>query len=354
MTNEARPQPKHSLIQVSPSTIIYNDQRYPVNLDKRGASPKFWFNNNKLMFKESPDCFLFGNDMEVLAYRLFESVGLNCAKYSIANYKLGSINHRGVITENFKLDKPDLMEEISGDIILRAYSRRQNKEEFKVNLVNNTINNYLDAIGLIYPETDMEKLRQDLLKLSLADYMVTQTDRHPKNISFLRMGKKLELAPIFDNTFAFCSMNQEKLDNLLKEMPGYTDKEKHQIIHTYSTVRVPMFGISSPVDTTYQFVTYDDYLDAEGYEEECVSEFLRTFEQELALEILVNEELQDLFNKFKQIDIKALIQQINHEEHTIFNDDVAKWISNVFKCRTNALDNIIEKQKSDLSLDMEI
>ncbi len=348
-----QPNSKHSLVELTDGSILYNNTPQDIEVDTRGANIKFWFNNNTLMYKETLDCFYYGNDIEVLISRLLTKAGLDCAKYSIADYKNKDNIARGVITENYRMKKAGCLEEVSGNSLLEAYAKSTKKPSSFVNGANNTVKTYLLAVATLFPETDLTKLKQDMLKLSLADYLVTQTDRHSRNISFLRVDNKIELASIFDNSFAFISLEQDKFTNVLKRLTCYNEDEKDHFIDSYSSINMPILGISSPVDKSYDYVPMQEKSELNSFTDKCVCEYLSRYEKELANEIIKDSELAEIFQNFQSINIAEFIKELNTTEDTMFNDEVINWICSIYQCRMNILSKTIEKQKSELDIEIQ-
>lgn len=86
--------------------------------EQRGTrTNKFWFNNYEYMYKDVYQ-LTYEDYAEIIAYKLAEQVGINCAKYDLAIFN----GNKGVITENLIKDNEN-EEMISGtEIISMVYT----------------------------------------------------------------------------------------------------------------------------------------------------------------------------------------------------------------------------------------
>ncbi len=357
MSDQLTSKYKHNIIKLNPFAISHNNKNYFINIETRGDNTKFWFDRDQLMYKDASEHLLFGNDIEVLASRLFDLVGLNCANYTLASYKTiikSTINkitrqkmqeQKGVITTNFKMDKPKDTQEISGYDLLSAYFKRINRELEYECTGHNTIEYYIKSIKYLFPESDISALKSDLHKMALADYLIGQTDRHAGNLSFLKIDNKIELAPIFDNAYSFFAINDKDIE-IWNSTDLSIDEERTKVFNNISATHAPSLGIKAPVNQGYTFkpAKKDDQI--EPVENDCICNYLCNFEREMAIEILHNDELAQVFKNFQSVNIRKFINYTNAHDNTDFDEVTSEWISQLFEHKTNRLANIIEKQKS--------
>lgn len=98
--------------EIENRNIVVNEE------EQRGTrTNKFWFNNYKYMYKDVYQ-LTYEDYAEIIAYKLAEQVGINCAKYDLAIFN----GNKGVITENLIKDNEN-EEMISGtEIISMVYT----------------------------------------------------------------------------------------------------------------------------------------------------------------------------------------------------------------------------------------
>ena len=98
--------------EIENRNIVVNEE------EQRGTrTNKFWFNNYEYMYKDVYQ-LTYEDYAEIIAYKLAEQVGINCAKYDLAIFN----GNKGVITENLIKDNEN-EEMISGtEIISMVYT----------------------------------------------------------------------------------------------------------------------------------------------------------------------------------------------------------------------------------------
>ena len=98
--------------EIQAGNIVVNEE------EQRGArTNKFWFNNYEYMYKDVYQ-LTYEDYAEIIAHKLAEQLGLECAKYDLAIFN----GNRGVITENLIKDNEN-EEMLSGtEIISMVYT----------------------------------------------------------------------------------------------------------------------------------------------------------------------------------------------------------------------------------------
>lgn len=126
---------------------------------------------------------------ELLCQELCKQVGIRCAEYELAEID----GLKGLITYDF----------VGKNKLVPLYKFVSIKRGFACNLLDcaNAIDVYMENGYKI----DKKQAVIDLYKLIVFDTLTLQTDRHENNVNFLfEKGKKISVATLFDNEFAFC------------------------------------------------------------------------------------------------------------------------------------------------------
>ena len=85
-------------------------------------------------------------------------------------------------------------------------------------------------------DIDTEKIKFDLFKICLFDYLTMQSDRHESNVTFALTvdmfdnPENLEVYPIIDNEYAFATFT---LDDILYDLPKYNVYSKNDVLKLY-------------------------------------------------------------------------------------------------------------------------
>ncbi len=341
-----------TLVRIDDAHVMYKGKSYNADIDHRGCRSKFWFDDDKYMFKGRYKHNVWEPQVEVLIYNILKEVDVDCAKYKMASLEDGNKQQSGVVTQNYKTGRPNDIEEISGKSLL-MYSRNFTYDNSKGNEITfeHTVDDYVAMAEMFFPETDLHALRQGLLKIVLVDYLVLQTDRHFQNISFFKQDNQLELVPMYDNSNAFCLLHGDKcnifLDNYMK---ANRNAKKNTMIDRSKVV--PMLGIKTVTSKllTTNLRTGDLYNSLHARNEEL----LQTFEKELADELLKDRELRRLFEALGNINLRELIERVNIEEHTEIDERATQWIVSIFDYKRQTLLETMNKEVVTLDRGIEI
>lgn len=126
---------------------------------------------------------------ELLCRELCKQVGIRCAEYELA--EIDGI--KGLITYDF-VGKNKL-------VPLNHFVEINKQSECNLIGCVEAFDTYAEK-GYIF---DKKQAIIDLFKLIVFDTLTLQTDRHENNVNFLfEKGKKISVATLFDNEFAFC------------------------------------------------------------------------------------------------------------------------------------------------------
>ena len=305
----------------------------------KGITNKFVFtqdDNKEYFFKENEKTKVdLGNDVaEVLSTYFFKKVGFN----NFVEYKLAMNGEqsRGVISESF-ITKNVKYEKNFAELMTlylykqkygKKYSLKNNFTESQMAQVERGMDDIIDGenynsiefvIDILQRVCDSEgvvfnvyAIKKDLLKMSILDFYMSDSDRHTFNLDFLfkqrRDGKIVcEFAPLFDHGCAF-------------GVRSYWDDIAKETLPSVKSYFYPAIGIS-------KFSQVNKAPDESGLE--CGGLFVR----ELMQEVKKDEELTTLFNACRNVDIQTCINEFNANEPVIIRESLAEHIVETFNKR---------------------
>ncbi len=246
-----------------------------------GICPKYWLyaKNKKYLFKmpTNNDYSDFG---EVFTSYLSYLLGYNAVKSIFHRSVFEDTEVYGSLIEDYRTKNVE--ETISLSCIKSIYGRRKQN--------GYTVNEALSLVKEFAEEKNLKidkNLEQNLKEMALMDYLLYQRDRHANNIEFLIEKNKvndkvIKLAPMFDNGFCLfldCSSAG---------------------INMFNTA----FKENSELDVCEKGFAPKFYIE---YTEKT-SEPYKAIIKDLATEILRNKPLQNLYNKFKELDFEKEIE----------------------------------------------
>ena len=175
--------------------------------EENGYSTKYWIYDGKykLVKYNEPTC-IDGDIMEKLASDILNNIGINAV-----NVELG-YNSDQAMLEKIKITDPNCaliesyLEEGETDININKPLPKVNTGDEQKNISScffKTFNlfNQLPNIN----ETDLEKLKNDYIRLVFGDIIINNEDRHLKNVEIIynENNATYVLAPSFDNAQSF-------------------------------------------------------------------------------------------------------------------------------------------------------
>lgn len=230
----------------------YRDEYGRINIDKlekdcaidkvpetRGASnkEKDWFKLDDcdvLIRTENllDEGVMYTTYAELIFEELAKQVDIPCAHYDLVTYK----GENGVLSKNVAKKDESL-------VLMKDLLECSNRKHDVGDDQNIHIEDAFNAFRTFYREyddfskEDYRSLCNDFVKMAIFDIFTMSTDRHTENCGVLYDGKKVRLAPMFDNE---CSLmldsSQEKIHSLLKNrlnLIGYAELECQKIYLTY-------------------------------------------------------------------------------------------------------------------------
>ena len=308
-----------TITEIDEKTAIFNGKTCQKYIEQRGRRFKFWLDDD-LLFKANLNNSSFENNGEVLSYLLAKKLGLDAVPYKLAKY-VDKDKHEitGVVCPNYRKMLEGEEEEISGNILINLCKMYSSETRFST-APRNTVNFYTDFIAAVFPKSDIRKIRTDLLKMSLFDYITNQRDRHSGNITFLKIGEKLILCPLYDNGAAYWSnYGPRKISNISLALHQTRNKED---LYFETLKGSTMFGVKTPQSRT---MMNEKHQYVEVF---CSDNSYIEYEKEIAKEIVNNVELAEFYAKVKSVNISSILEAAEREgceipaEHKDIIEDV--------------------------------
>ena len=165
---------------------------------------------------------------EILCYHLAKRLGMNVAKCDYAHYD----QYNGIISYNFLKENDKI---VDGDTLLGIND--------SVFLETNTYFNYdltLPQFAELFGyKLDKKQIMFEIYQLLVFDFLTFQSDRNKGNVNFVISDNTLSFAPLFDNEFAFATMqlSKEKAEN-----KTYASCKEFIDNYTNSTIKMSVYG----------------------------------------------------------------------------------------------------------------
>lgn len=295
---------EHIIKEIDDNMISYRGKTYLKQMEKRGRRFKFWLNED-FLFKANLHNDACENIGEVVSYLIAEELGMEAVPYKLAKFIDRDGNEtKGVICPNFRKMYDEEIDELSGNLLINICKMYQGFGKIKT--PSNTVDFYTKMISILYPKSDLKELRISMLKMALYDYIINQRDRHSGNITFLKVGDRVELCPIYDNGAAYWSnYGSKKITNISLAINATRNKNT---LYFDTLKGYTMFGITKPQSKT---MLNDNGQLVEGHIDDAS---YIDFEKEMAKEILKNIELADFYQKICELDINNITEKAEDED----------------------------------------
>ena len=165
---------------------------------------------------------------EVVCYHIGRQIGVECSKVEFARTEEydfvtsnGTISYNTLKPNQILVDTDYLCTETG------KFSSHTLEDYEKL------VQEYARTSGA---EVDTEKIKFDLFKMCVFDYLTMQSDRHESNVTFaltldmFNNPEKLEVYPIIDNEYAFATFT---LDDILYVLPKHNEYSPRQVLELY-------------------------------------------------------------------------------------------------------------------------
>lgn len=310
--------------------ILIDDREYSYKDEVRGVREKFWLTREgskiyfepmsikQILFKYNRNSASFEDYGEIIASRLAKQIGLPCVDYYLAGIEGGEDGEirRGVICGSYK--RNDAETEFSVESLQKVMSTPEVDESTGDMKNVNTVYGICSALEHLktfgVTDEDINKVKIDILKQVIFDFVLAQTDRHWRNTTILMYRENddkasIRKAPCYDNgCIAFLKTRLgsiegkcQRLGKLGKDSPNMVD-----IMNKY----MPMLGIHTQTVDLIPCKT----CDAVKMQTKKDLEVKEAFINELAREILVTPELAIFYHDLKKrINMEAVFNRIEKE-----------------------------------------
>jgi hypothetical protein len=206
------------------------------SLEQLGTKEKFWFDNNKKLFKIGRPGT--GEDwVEVVSAEICKMLDIPHAKYEFATYE----NDQGTITTNFVPKDGRLIH--GNEVLAKAYSNvhieyqetmKYKLREYKLKVIKSiltlptTLNDkpISPQMNMLKKDTEIKSAFDMFIGYIMLDCLISNQDRHHENWGIIIIDKDIFLAPTFDHASGLGNKetDAEKVDRLNSKDKGYQVK----------------------------------------------------------------------------------------------------------------------------------
>ena len=327
----------------------YRIQKMP---ETRGASnkEKDWFkmeDGDVLIRTENlqDEGVLYTTYAELIFEELAKQVDIPCAHYDLVKYN----GKNGVLSQNVARDGESLV--LLKDL-LECSDRKHDIGDDQNIHVEDAINSFKTFYREYgdFSKEDYVRLCNDFANMAIFDVYAMSTDRHAENCGVLYDGKRVRLAPMFDNE---CSLmldsSQEKIQMLLNnrlKLINYAELESQRIYYTYDDEE--FIGNDSSINKLLSDMLANSDVDISEKEDWQTTIFnLSEF----------GEEQRDFIKKCdKKLNITKAIEAVEHRIGTKLPDELSQFVEAAFNSRKElireelVLDDI-EEEREDITND---
>ncbi len=349
------------IIKKNAFSCTLNDDPFSIVLTQAGTRFKFWLAekkngelNNKHLFKANSIVTDRGfkngtrEDLgEFITCKVAKQVNVKVVDCELAKFYEDEGSIDGVILDNYVKSENvfDLnLEKFIYDAQEKLDYLNIQRYDTSVSLVLELLNTQHYRIKYNLEDKDLEKIREDLIKIVILDYYLGQVDRDFSNMSFLVTThldnyKTLEVAPMFDNGLTLMNnfLKDEIDEYFVTDDKAYKNKLEEAIKN-----RKPYLSIShrNLTEMSKRIINNIDdifrYLDEDGN--------IITFEEDLAREIVNNKKLLKFVNDINtKVDFQEILDLTNGVS---LNKDLnkTKFAKMCFDMRKEELEKAIDKE----------
>lgn len=305
-------------------------------IDIRGKKSKFWVSDGNrqcgYLVKYSERSVKTEEDAgQFLMCGLLKQLNVPHAEYMIADFSKGDKSFDAIISKNYR--EKETIIELSGATLNQNWEDRMYDNNFGEKKDHcHTVEHYYKILKILYEiyDIDFEKIRFDLLKYCLLQYVFDMSDLHYYNLSFSydsEIGRQsLKLNPYYD-CGNICALNfsDKKIKNNVEQYAKCRNKKsREKFIRNLIHSNMPLFGVKTDICYIYQTnsLSYtcrpkcEQYKEKENIEEAEYN--LQTLQKELAEELYKNNDLYLFYQQIKNLDIDMAVQEYNEiKEGTI-------------------------------------
>ena len=350
---------------------------YGILDDARGVREKFWLirespvipiyrqtiKNTRILFKFNRNEVSCEDWGEVFCSRIAKHIDLPCVDYYMA--ELYSENREyignGVLCGTYKksLDEKELS-------IYSLYQMEKQllndnpemKGSLEINTVNGAMQSLMDNYFSSIPMEEFVKCRNDMLKQTIFDFLLAQTDRHWLNTTVLLYSgdgvMHIRKADCYDNgCICYLKRKESAVESMSREIE-LTGGAQSPYLASMLNKYCPMLGVKTPL-TEINDKKEKDFGDKK-IKVINAKDGRDTFLDEISKEILINPEIASFFIKIKRVffpkeNSGAQLDVIEKEFHMAGEEPpayITKMISNIMGYQFNILNDFVHKKLSEI------
>ena len=342
---------------------------YKTALDVRGKKSKFWIINDEGEHKYLVKYDLRENDSldnvgQFIACGILEQIEIPAAEYLITDFSYNGKEYDAIISKNYRKSESEL------NISAYSLNRKNSERDFDNNMGvkskhKHTIKHYLEIIQKLYGkrnDIDLKELDFELSAYALIQYVYVMSDLHYYNLTMVyeedKGHKSLRFSDMYD-CGNICGLNLSKkkvLNNLTRIKQAFEksgEKAAANVIENIIYKKMPLLGIETEMCTIEPSGTQNNAnicrpicMSLTGVEQEKrAKEDIERFRNELALKILENPRLQDLYEKMKAVDYAKIAGHYNSIKEGLIPDYCVEMVQLFSAHNIKNLDRTIENQK---------
>ena len=343
-------------------SVFVDDREYSFQDESRGVREKFWLTREKtnlyyepmslreILFKYNRTKASYEDYGEIISSRVAKQIGLDCVDYYLAGmYEDDSEDLRhGVICGSYKKNNDEKEFSVENlQFVMSTPDIDTQTGEYK-NI--NTVDGICDALETFkqYGVTDEQiyKIRIELLKQVIFDFLLAQTDRHCRNTSIL-MSKDtggrcfIRKAPCYDNgCISFLKLKLAKIIGRVQmiEAKGIEPPYIEQMMASY----IPLTGVKTQTIDVHPCKNWEGLMRVDAKQD---AETKEQFLNELAREILTIPELAVFYIQLKErLNMAEVFNRIEMEGDKV-DPYVQKLVTYVVDYQLNDLEKAVQRNK---------
>ena len=342
--------------------ILVDDREYSFQDEIRGVREKFWLTREKtnlyyepmflreILFKYNRTRASFEDYGEIIASRVAKQIGVDCVDYYLAGMQEddgGELRH-GVICGSYKKNHDEKEFSIENlQFVMSVPDINMKSGEYQ-NI--NTVYGICDSLEIFkqygVADDQIHKIKIELLKQVIFDFLLAQTDRHCRNTAILMSnnasGKAfIRKAPCYDNgCISFLKLKMPKIIGRVQmiEANGIEPPYIEQMMKSY----IPLTGVKTQTIDISPCKNWEGLMRVNAKTD---AEMKETFLNELALEILTVPELSIFYIQLKdKLNVEEVFNRIEMEGDSV-DPFVQKLVTYVVDYQLNDLESAVQRNK---------
>lgn len=349
------------------SSCFVDGIKRETTIDFRGKKKKFWISegDNKqayLVKYEDRNTRSYENAGQFIMCGVLEQLNIPHAQYLVCDFEIDGNKYEAIMSKNYK--KSEDIVEFSGFTLNNKYQTRtfDNSNGEKIDFQHN-VSQYMEMLKTLYGKNplDFDKIKLDLEKYCLIQYVFMMSDLHFYNLSFMyneNLGhKSLQVVPFYDcGNICTLNLSKEKIQNNLSQLAK--TKKKGVLIDSFYYKKMPLFGLDSNICEIISDEAEAShplckplFMSQSGDEQRMAisKEYLEIFREQLALELLSNPQLNNFYEELKT---RVNFDEISSYYNNIKEDTIPSYaldlVKEIFSHNIRQLDKKYVKARINL------